>query len=97
MKTIREQRESGVLTIGQRVGEYISAVITLCILGFFIAHHVAQTGFFPSTFGSVEMICFYSPMLLSIAAPLVLAVIGRRNPAHQVKVLTNSCMAPGAF
>ena len=97
MSTIGEKSEKDILTIGQRVGECISIVILLCIMGFFLYHQSAQTGFFTATFGSVEMLCFYGPMLLSLAAPLARAVIGRRNPARPLEVVTNVGMALGAF
>jgi hypothetical protein len=88
METIAEKTDKEVLTTGQRWGEFISVVAMLLLFGFFVYHQVAQTGFFTAKFGAVEMFCLYGPILVSLAAPGVRAVSGRRNPARPFDVAT---------
>lgn len=97
MRTREEYSKKDILTPGQRLGEGFSIVIMCCVIGFFVYHQVAQTGFFTAAFGSVGIVCFYGPMLLSLAAPMARAVIGRRNPARLLEVVTNVSMALGAY
>ncbi len=55
------------------------------------------TGFFTAKFGTMEMVCLYGPMLLSLAAPVVRAVTGRRNPARPFEIVTNIFLACAAL
>jgi hypothetical protein len=97
MKTVGEQTDKEVLTLSQRGGEVISVVVMLLVFGFFVSHQVRQTGFFTAKFGAVEMVCLYGPILLSLAAPIVRAVTGRRNPARPFEVVTNGFLAIAAL
>lgn len=97
MKTVGEKIDKEVLTIGQRVGELISVVLMLLLFSFFVYHQVAQTGFFTAKFGALEMFCLYGPILLSLIAPVVRAVSGRRNPARPFDVATNVFLAIAAI
>jgi hypothetical protein len=97
MKTAVEQTDKEVLTTGQRWGEFISIVAMLLLCGFFVYHQVAHTGFFTATFGALEMICLYGPILFSLAAPGVRAVSGRRNPARPFDVATYVFLAMAAL
>lgn len=96
MKTVGEQSEKEVLTPAQRGGEVISLVVMLLVFGFFADHQVAHTGFYTAKFGTMEMVCLYGPMLLSLVAPIVRAVTGRRNPARPFEVVTNVFLAIAA-
>jgi len=97
MKTVGEQTKKEVLTTAQRWGEVISVAVMLLVCGFFAYHQVAQTGFFTVKFGAVEMVCLYGPILLSLAAPVVRAGTGRRNPARPFEVVTNVFLAIAAL
>ncbi|HVB62779.1 MAG TPA: hypothetical protein VNE61_16420 [Ktedonobacteraceae bacterium] len=97
MKTVGEKTDKEVLTTGQRFGEFVSVVATLLLCGFFVYHQVANTGFFTAKFGALEMFCLYGPILVSLAAPAVRAVTGRRNPARPLEVATNVFMAIAAL
>ena len=96
MKTVGEQSEKEVLTPAQRGGEVISLAVMLLVFSFFADHQVAHTGFYTAKFGTMEMVCLYGPMLLSLAAPVVRAVTGRRNPARPFEVVTNVFLAIAA-
>ncbi len=96
MKTVVEQTDKEALTPSQRGGEVISVVVMLLVCGFFVYHQVAYTGFFTAEFGAVGMVCLYGPLLFSLAAPVVRAVTGRRNPARPFEVVTNVFLALAA-
>jgi hypothetical protein len=97
MKTVGEKTDKEVLTAGQRWGELISIVAMLLLFGFFAYHQVANTGFFTAKFGALEMFCLYGPILVSLAAPVVRAVSGRRNPARPFDVATYVFLAMAAL
>ncbi len=97
MKTVVEKTDKEVLTTGQRWVELISVVAMLLLFGFFVYHQVAHTGFFTAKFGAVEMFCLYGPILVSLAAPVVRAVNGRRNPARPLDVATYLFLAIAAL
>jgi len=97
MKTIGEQTEKEALTPAQRGGELVSAAVMLLVFAFFVSHQVRQTGFFTAKFGAMEMVCLYGPMLLSLAAPIVRAVSGLRNPARPFEIVTNAFLALAAL
>ncbi len=97
MKTVVEKTDKEVLTTPQRWGEFISIIVMLLLCGFFVYHQVAHTGFFTAKFGAVEMFCLYVPILLSLAAPVVRAVTGHRNPARPFEVATNVFLAIAAL
>jgi hypothetical protein len=83
------RRNNEILSPGQRFGEVVSAVIVLLILGFYLYHQVANTGFFTSKFGGWEMFAFYGSILLSLVSPIARAVVGRRNPVRPVEAFCN--------
>ena len=97
MKTVVAQTDKEVLSTSQRLGELISVVVMLLLFGFFAYHQVANTGFFTAKFGALEMFCLYGPILLSLAAPAVRALTGRRNPARPLEVATNVFLAIAAL
>ena len=97
MKTVGEKTDKEVLTTAQRVGELIGDVPMLLLFSFFVYHQVANTGFFTAKFGALEMFCLYGPMLLSLVAPVVRAVSGRRNPARPFDIATYLFLAIAAI
>jgi hypothetical protein len=97
MSTIAPKPNREVLTLGQQVGELISIPVMLLLFAFFVYHQVAHTGFFTARFGPFEMVCFYGPMLLSVAAPLARAVTARRNPGRPFEIATNLFLALAAL
>ncbi len=84
-----KRRNNEFLTEGQRFGEGVSAVIVLLILGFYLYHQFANTGFFTSKFGGWEVFAFYGSILLSLASPIARAIVGRRNPVRPIEAFCN--------
>jgi hypothetical protein len=94
-QTLKPDREH--LTYAQRFGELVSACVMFLIMGFFVYHQAANTGFFTAAFGPMAMFFFYGPMLFSLAAPITRAVNGQRNPARPLEVVANVFMAAAAL
>jgi hypothetical protein len=59
------------------------------VFAFFAYHQLANTGFFSSSYGGLEMILLYGSILFSALAPLTRALTGRRNPARPVETAGN--------
>jgi hypothetical protein len=92
MPAPRSHRE--IVSIPQRVAEPIFSVITVMLLGgFFAAHQLTDTGFFTAQFGPLETLCVYGPILLTLAAPFMRALTGRRNPGRPLQAITSLCTA----
>jgi hypothetical protein len=72
---------------GERFGELFATVLILLVTLYFIYSQVLQTGFFTSSFGSVEMFLFYAPVPLGIGVNTIRLTTGRRNPARPLETL----------
>jgi hypothetical protein len=97
MNTQTQKASNEVLSVSQRWLEASFDVPMLLLFGFFAYHQVTQTGFFTAQFGPVEMICLYGPILISLVAPVVRALTGRRNPARPFDVATYLSLALGSL
>ncbi len=82
MNARTEKPDHEILTPSQRFGEVVGVIVMFLFFGFFAYHQVARTGFFTAEFGPQEMVLFYGSMLLTVAAPITRALVGRRNPAR---------------
>jgi hypothetical protein len=89
MNATTQRIDREFLTPSQRFGEMAAIIVMLLFFSFFVYHQAANTGFFTAKFGSQEMFFFYGPMLLSLAAPLIRAMVGRRNPSRPAEAVTN--------
>jgi hypothetical protein len=96
MKTAVKRTNDEVLATWQRWAELLIVVATLLLFGFFAYHQLTSTGFFTAKFGSLEMFFLYGPILLSLAAPVARAWIGRRNPARPVEAAANLFLGVGS-
>lgn len=96
MNTIGQKTDKDLLTLPQRWAELCTVLVMLLLMGFFVYHQVAQTGFFTASFGAWEMVCLYGPLLCSCVAPTVRAVAGQRSPARPFEAATNLFLAISA-
>jgi len=85
------------LTPVQRAFEFVPVVGVPILMCFFIYHQVEDTGFFTDKFGTLEMACFYVPMLLAMLPPLARIYTGVRNPARPLDALSNVSLAIGSL
>lgn len=84
------------LTPSQRFGELVAMFVMCLFIAYFVYHQVAETGFFTTAFGPPAMFFFYGPLLLALLAPMTRAVVGRRNPARPLEVITDVFLAIAA-
>ncbi len=97
MNTLAKKQEKEVLSTPQRWLELLLIAAMLLLFGFLVYHQLANTGFFTAKFGSLEMLCLYGPILLSLVAPVARALTGRRNPARPFEVTTGLLLAIGSL
>jgi hypothetical protein len=81
----------------QRWLEVAIVVMLLLFLSFLLYHQRANTGFFTAKFGPLEMLCLYGPLLLSLAAPVVRILTGRRNPGRPFEAATSLIVMLGSL
>jgi hypothetical protein len=89
MTTTTRKVDREVLSTPERWLELLFVILLLLLFGFFIYHQTTNTGFFTSRFGTFEMVCLYSPIVLAGTAPIVRGLTGRRNPARLLEVFTS--------
>jgi hypothetical protein len=93
-ETTRGRRgQTEILTIPQRFGELVSVAIILLILAFYVYHQMANTGFFTTKFGPLEMFAFYGSIVLSLVPAGLRAFMGRRNPVRPIEATCNAFFA----
>jgi hypothetical protein len=94
-QTSKASRER--LSAPQRFGEVVGLLFSLLPIAYFMYSFAAGTGFFTSAFGPWEQFWFFAPMFVSLAAPLVRALVGRRNAARPFQILSNVLLAVGSW
>ena len=97
MSTIIESAERDILSPLQRWLEAAIVVAMLLLFGFLAYHQWANTGFFTSKFGALEMVCLYSPLFLGMAAPLIRFWTGNRQPARPFEAADSLLLALGSL
>ena len=89
-------RDREYLSPGQRFGEVIALAVLAVIIDYFWQLWQMEAGFFTAAFGPWEQFWFFGPMVVSLAAPLVRLLVGRRNPARPFEIATDVLMVIGA-
>ncbi len=97
MNTSVEKSDHEMLTVPQRIGELWGSAAILGLFGFLLYHQQTQSGFFTEKFGVLEMFCLFVPLLLGLAAPIVRAWTGQRNPARPYEIATSLLLALGSL
>lgn len=77
----------------ERAGEAAVIVALLLMTLYFIYNQVLATGFFTSSFGTLEMFLFYLPVPLGIAVSVTRIVTGRRNLGRPLETLNAISLA----
>jgi len=72
---------------GERSGAVFATIMIVLVTLYFVYSQVLQTGFFTSTFGTLEMFLFYVPVPLGIGVNVIRLATGRRNPARPLETL----------
>lgn len=80
-------------TPAERAGELAGIVAVSLLTVFFIYHQILGTGFFTSSFGTLEMFLFYLPVPLGIAVSITRMVTGQRNSARPLETASSVAWA----
>lgn len=97
MKTTTAKTNGDILTPTERWMGLLIVVGMLLLSGFFALHQISNTGFFTDKFGTLEMVCLYGPIAISLLAPIVRAISGRQNPSRPFDAATNLSLAIGSL
>jgi hypothetical protein len=97
MRTVVEKADKEILSRSQRWTGLLIVAGMLLLFGFLTVHQLTNTGFFTEKFGSLEMVCLYGPIAVSLIAPIVRAVGRRQNPSRPFDAATNLSLAVGSF
>jgi hypothetical protein len=84
-----KQAQKDKLKLSERGGEVVGMVIVGLVALFFYTHQAQATGFFTSSFGSLESFLLYGGILLGLAGPAVRMAVGSRNAARPPEMLTS--------
>lgn len=74
------------MMFSERVGEIAGIVVTVLVIGFFLAHLLWHSGFFTAEFGTLEILLFYSSISFGIVTAILRAVLGRRNVIRPLEI-----------
>jgi hypothetical protein len=85
------------MRIGERCGEIFGVIITALIFSFLYYNQVHGSLFFTSSFGFIEQVLFYAPLVLGALAGFTRAVYGRRNAIRPFGAFNAAIMAISAF
>ena len=97
MLSVADNAHKNMLTTQQRWLEWLLIAAMLLLLGFFLYHQAAKTGFLTEKFGLLEAISLYGPIVLALVAPLVRFFTGDRNFARLFEVAANLALMFGAI
>jgi len=89
--------DNEILGPWQRWLDVAIVVMLLLFFSFLLYHQRANTGFFTAKFGALEMLCLYGPLVLSLAAPVVRILTGRRNPGRPFEAATSLFLMLGSL
>lgn len=78
-RQVKREAKTDRLTISERGGEVIAAIVLMAVLLFFVAHQMWSTGFFTSEFGSAEAFMVYAPISIGLVLSLSRVILGRKN------------------
>lgn len=93
MNSTTRKMDGEVMSVLERSVELLALIPMVFLFVFFAYHQLTNTGFFTTSFGPLEMVCFYGPILTSVAAPLVRASSGNRTLARPFEISSNLFLA----
>ena len=82
IKHAEAEAKKDIIPFSERAGNIIGIVGTLIAILFFAAHQMQSTGFFTSSFGTVEMLMLYLSIVTGLATAAIRALFGRKNLAR---------------
>lgn len=97
MQENKTKLEKDLLSISDRVGELVLALLLFLLFGFLAYHQAARTGFFTNKFGIFEMLCLYVPLFAGMIPLLIRAWKGQRHVSRPYEIVSSLLLAGGAF
>ena len=74
------------MKFSERMGELAGIVVTILVMGFFLAHLLWHSGFFTAKFGTLEVVLFFSSISFGIVLAITRAILGRRNMVRPLEI-----------
>ncbi len=81
-RRVEEEAKKDIIPLSERLGNIVAFVAFLLFILYFVAHQMWSTGFFTSSFGSIEMFLFYASLLIGLVPVSVRILVGRKNLAR---------------
>jgi len=78
-RMVMKEADRDRMGMGERIGNIIGMFFIVFVALIFIDIQLNDYGFFTSSFGPVEQVAFYAPLLYGLVPSLVKAATGRRN------------------
>ena len=91
------KRDKNIMTIPERIGEFVGIFFILLITAFFAYHLSRNTGFMTSDFGMTGAIFLFGSAALSIVSSGARAVIGKRDKARPFELVSAIYSAIASF
>lgn len=82
-------KRSSWLTLGDRIGNIIGAILGALVIYFFFLHESKETGFFLAAFQGNIRNYFFAMMWVGIGVSLITAVIGHRNTSRFIQAASS--------
>ncbi len=85
-RNAEREAKRDVISFPERMGQFIAVAIIIAIALFFWGGQAKGTGFFTSSFDSLDSILFYGVLLFGAIPPLLKLILGRRNIVRPVEI-----------
>ncbi len=86
-RNAEREAKRDVISFPERMGQFIAVAIIIAIALFFWGGQAKGTGFFTSSFDSLDSILFYGVLLFGAIPPLLRLILGRRNVVRPVEIV----------
>lgn len=86
-----------VLSLGDRVGEVASIIVSIVMIAFVAIHQTRPTGFFTGDSGGIAAAVIYALVVFGMVAPALRLALGRRNVVRPLEAANLGVFAAGGL
>ncbi len=86
---VEKEAKRDQMKLSERGGETASLIGVVLVTLFFYAHQARSTGFFLTSFGSLESFLLYGSIFFGVIGPLARVATGRRNLARPPEIIAS--------
>ncbi len=86
-----------VLSLGDRIGEVASIIVSIVTIAFVAIHQTRPTGFFTGDSGGVAAAVIYALIVFGMVAPALRLALGRRNVVRPLEAASLGAFAAGGL